>query len=154
MWTRINKKLSVFFSVFPPFSFFQGPRPQPLSSSLHVVPASARWGNPSGSLPTTSRCRFPRLMSITTISTSSLRNGLGGSTGKNTTVRGHDVVSETDVKLIQTVVFSSSFQRSGGHHGASLQDADLWRPPAWLWREEEHVHSSSTAYRKRQGEGL
>lgn len=55
---------------------------RPLCFSLHAVPASAQWENPSGSSPTTSRCRFPRLMSIITRSTSSLRNGLGGSTGE------------------------------------------------------------------------
>lgn len=54
-----------------------------LCFSLHGVPALARWGNPSGSLPTTSRCRFPRLMSITMILRSSLRNGPEGLTGKD-----------------------------------------------------------------------
>lgn len=64
-------------------SSFQALLPRPLCFSLHAVPASAQWENPSGSLPITSRCRFPRLMSIIMKSTSSLRNGLGGSTGRS-----------------------------------------------------------------------
>lgn len=49
---------------------------------------------------------------------------------------------------------ASSYQGGGRHHGAPLQDADLWRPAAWLRREEEHVHSASTANWKRQGRCL
>lgn len=74
----IARPLTVTFLSLPPQALLH----RPLCSSLRGVPALARWGNPSGSLPITSRCRFPRLMSITMISTSSLRNGLGGSTGK------------------------------------------------------------------------
>lgn len=47
--------------------------------------------------------------------------------------------------------FPCLLQGGGGHHGAALQDADLWRPTAWLRWEEEHVHSTSTANWKRQG---
>lgn len=78
----IRKCLVWQISDQPLFSLQARPH-QPLCFSLHGVPASARWGNPSGSLPITSRCRFPRLMSITMISTSSLRSGLGGSTGES-----------------------------------------------------------------------
>ena len=46
---------------------------------------------------------------------------------------------------------ASDFQGGGGHHGPALQDADLWRPTAWLRWKEEHVHSTSTANRERQG---
>lgn len=83
MWTLGNQFIVIVLQIIILLFSFQARPPLPLCFSLHGVPALARWGNPSGSLPTTSRCRFPRLMSITMILRSSLRNDHEGLTGKD-----------------------------------------------------------------------